>query len=94
VAQTERRGEMVVEQMSSGGADKEVEGAPGVGAELGAVSGSSEGDRGGSSRWLNDGSMTAQWWRRGRGGKWAVHGRGCSSYSRWRRERRAARWWW
>jgi hypothetical protein len=52
---------MVVKQMSSGRADKEVEGAPGVGAELGAVSGSSEGDRGGSSRWLNDGSMTALW---------------------------------
>jgi hypothetical protein len=35
--------------------DKEGEEAPDVGAELGAVSGSSEGDRGGGSRWLNDG---------------------------------------
>jgi hypothetical protein len=27
------------------------------------VSGSSEGDKGGILRWLNDGGMTAQWWQ-------------------------------
>jgi hypothetical protein len=63
-------------------AGKEVEGALSVGAELRAVSRSSERDRGGVSRWLNDGSMTMQWRRRGKGGKRAVHGGGCSFYSR------------
>jgi hypothetical protein len=42
------------------GAGKEVGGAPDVGAELGAVMGSSEGDRGGISWWLNNGSTMAQ----------------------------------
>jgi hypothetical protein len=37
------------------GASKGVEGVHSVDAELGAVSGSSEGDQGGGSRWLNDG---------------------------------------
>jgi hypothetical protein len=40
------------------GAGKEVRGAPGIGAELRVVTGSSEGDRGGISQWLNDGGMT------------------------------------
>jgi hypothetical protein len=47
----------------SGGAaeatGKEVGEAPGIGAELGAVTESSEGVWGGISRWLNDSSTTA-----------------------------------
>jgi hypothetical protein len=43
------------------GTGKEVGGAPGVDVELGAVTGSSEGDRGIVSRWLNDGGTMAQW---------------------------------
>jgi hypothetical protein len=45
-------------KLAAEGAGKGVEGAPGVGAVLGVVSGGSEGDRDGGSRWLNDGSMT------------------------------------
>jgi hypothetical protein len=49
----------------SGGATKasgkEVEGAPGVGAELRAVMESLEGDQGGISWWLNDGGTLVQW---------------------------------
>jgi hypothetical protein len=41
------------------GATKEVRGAPDVVAELGAVTGSSEGDRGGVLSWLNNSGMTA-----------------------------------
>jgi hypothetical protein len=51
------------------GAGKEVRGAPSVGAELGAVTGSSEGDHGGS--------MTVARWRSGsneRRRKRAAHG--------------------
>jgi hypothetical protein len=55
------------------GVGKGVKGAHGLGAELGVVSGSSEGVRGVSSRWFNDGSMMAQWWRRSIGGKMVVH---------------------
>jgi hypothetical protein len=43
------------------GTSKEVRGAPGVDAELGAVMESSEGDRGGVSWQLNDGGTTTQW---------------------------------
>jgi hypothetical protein len=39
---------------------KEVGGAPGIGAELRAVTGSLEGDQGSVSWWLNDGNSTAQ----------------------------------
>jgi hypothetical protein len=46
------------------GAGKEVGGAPGVCAELGVVTKSSERDRGGVSWWLNDGGMMAQWQQR------------------------------
>jgi hypothetical protein len=55
------------------GAGKGVEGAHGVGAELGVVSQSSEGDQGGGLRWFNDCSTTAQWQRRGGGPKRVVH---------------------
>jgi hypothetical protein len=41
------------------GTGKEVGGAPDVGAELGAVTGTSEGDWGGVSWLLNDGDMMA-----------------------------------
>jgi hypothetical protein len=40
------------------------------------VSGSSEGDQGGVSRWLNDGGTMAQWRQRGGGGKRLLTGRG------------------
>jgi hypothetical protein len=69
--------------------DKEGEGAPGVGAELRAVSRSSEGDRGGGSWWLNDGkhdgAVAVKGRRRKKGCSWG----GCSFYRRWRRERRS-----
>jgi hypothetical protein len=64
-------GSVRTERNGGGGAEEqpraaEVVGgeAPGVGAKLGVVTGSSEGDRGGVSRWLNDGSTTMQWWQR------------------------------
>jgi hypothetical protein len=43
------------------GTGKEVQGAPGVGTELRALTVSSAGDWGGISQWLNDGGTTAQW---------------------------------
>jgi hypothetical protein len=43
------------------GVGKEVEGAPSIGAELGAVSSGLEGDQGGVSWQLNDTGMMAQW---------------------------------
>jgi hypothetical protein len=58
------------------GIGKRVVGAHGVGVELGAVSGFSEGDRGGSLHWQNDGSVMAQWQQRGGGGKWVIQGGG------------------
>jgi hypothetical protein len=59
------------------GAGKEVEGAPGVGAKLGAVSGGSEGDRGSVSRWHDD-VVAEKGWRRKR----AAH-KGVCSFYRW-----------
>jgi hypothetical protein len=56
-------------------ADKVVRVAPDIGAELGAVTRSLEWDRGGVSRWLNDGRMMTQWRRRGGGGKGQLMGR-------------------
>jgi hypothetical protein len=66
------------------GAGKGLEGVHGVGAELKGLSGSSEGDQGGRSWWLNDGkhggAVAAKGWRRKKGCP-----RGCSFYSRCRR---------
>jgi hypothetical protein len=56
------------------GTDKEVEGAPDVGAEFRAVSRSLEGDRGSISWRLNNGGTMAQWQRRGGGGKGLLTG--------------------
>jgi hypothetical protein len=62
-----RSGSVQPERNSGGGAEEQpraparrLGGAPGVGAELGAVMGSSEGDRGGIAWWLNNGSTMAQ----------------------------------
>jgi hypothetical protein len=84
--QIERWGATVVEQRSSRGHRQGGRGSSRRQCRARAVSGSSEGDRGDGSRWLKDGSMTAQWRRRGGGGKRVVQG-GCSFYSRWKRER-------
>jgi hypothetical protein len=77
---TEQRGSS---RGAAEGASKEGEGAPGVGAELGAVSRSSEGDRSGGSWQLNDGNhggaMAAKGWRRKKG---CSRGVGCSFYRR------------
>jgi hypothetical protein len=61
VVQTERLGRWWWSRGATEGAGKEVEGAPGVGTELAAVSGSSEGDRGGVSWQPDDGGRMAQW---------------------------------
>jgi hypothetical protein len=46
------------------GAGRELRGAPGISTELKAVMESLEGDRGGVSRWLNNGGTMAQWQQR------------------------------
>jgi hypothetical protein len=82
------------------GTGKEVWGAPGVGAELGVVTGSSEGDRGIISRWLNDGGTMAQWQQQAKeekGSSWggalllkAARGGGQGRQKRWAGRRAGA----
>jgi hypothetical protein len=74
------------------GADKEDEGAPGVGAELRVVSGSPGGDQGGVLQRHNSALMVAQQ-RIGSNGRWrkrAAHGEGAPFKGSTRRWLRAA----